>query len=427
VRLATPLGEADVFNTHLHANYCHDYRLPPLDLRRAAAAATSQLQKGNSSLAASRAAAEAFMNGTGSPEWPGGRIPDDDDAGVRVCQLLELSEIVDIVSSSSSSAGGRLVILGGDLNCKPHTFEIDLLRLRLPELSDAWAAAAVRSSDGAADSTSNGDDSSSSSSSLLGNNPEGYTCHAPGNTFQPRRQVPERIDYVWSNMATQKAEVTLQLCPSGSSSSSSKGRKQQGRKQKLLSYSDHFAVRAVLAQPGSTAAAAGKGSSPSSDKAMKLGTNSPAAAAAAAAGAQAAQAQQQQHGEGACMELGKRVATAYAAMLLLDEGYEAAVNNGRAMLGLGAFLIASLLYVGIGIPVLWPEVTLHGFNITAAVIATALVTILGVVLFLMGQIGDRSQQRAMQGSLRQLRVWMEQQGLAAMPQQPQAVLKQQQQ
>jgi len=430
VRVSTPLGEVDVFNTHLHANYCHDYRLPPPDLRRAAAAAAAQLTKGGSGLAASRAAAEAMIRGTGTPDWAGSRMPDDDDAGVRISQLLELSEIIDLVSSSSSSSSGdrRLVILGGDLNCKPHTLEIDLLRLRLPQLCDAWAAAAVRSSDGSGGSNADG---GSSSSRLLGNNPEGFTCHAPGNTFQPRRQVPERIDYVWSNMVTQMAEVTLQLCPMGSSSSGSRrgGQQQSG----LLSYSDHFAVRAVLAKPGGAAAGgSGKGSPGSMKLTGTSSSNSAVASTAAAAAAEVPNSQghmqqQQPHGEGASMGLARKVATAYAAMLLLQEGYEAFVNNGRAMLGLGGFVLASLIYAGAGLPVLWPDLVLGGLSITVAVIATALVTVLGLVLLLMGQVGDKSQQRAIQSALRLLRVWMEQQGLSPLPQQPQQLIAQEQQ
>lgn len=333
-----------------------------------------------------------------------------------MCQLLELSEVIDIITGSGSNGGsnssGRLVILGGDLNCKPHTFEIDLLRVRLPQLVDAWAAAAVRSSDG---STGSSDDSSSRHSSsstgaLLGGNPEGYTCHAPGNTFQPRRQVPERIDYVWSNMVTLQAEVTLQLCP-GSSSSDMKG---------ALSYSDHFAVRAVLAKPGAAAAASGKGASP--DKAMKLVSGSASGASAASDSGQPQQ-QQSVRGEGAALGLPKRVATAYAATLLLQEGFEAFVNDGKAMLALGGFVLASLLYAAVGLPFVWPEMRLTGVSISVALLAAAGVTVLGLVLVLMGHVGDKSQQRAMQSGLRLLRVWMEVNGLAALPQHPQQLLQ----
>jgi hypothetical protein len=45
------------------------------------------------------------------------------------------------------------------------------------------------------------------------------------------------------------------------------------------------------------------------------------------------------------------------------------------------------------------------------------------VLVLMGHIGDKWQQRAMQSGLRLLRVWMEVNGLAALPQHPQQLLQ----
>lgn len=63
--------------------------------------------------------------------------------------------------------------------------EIDLLRMRLPGLSDAWAAADQRSS--------SSDDGNQQQKNIDEANAEGYTCHAPGNTFQPKRQVKERI------------------------------------------------------------------------------------------------------------------------------------------------------------------------------------------------------------------------------------------
>jgi cytochrome c553 len=68
VRLDTPLGAVDVFNTHLHANYCHDYRVPPQALRRAAAGAVEALEMGYSGRDASEAAAQAM-----TVSWQGGR------------------------------------------------------------------------------------------------------------------------------------------------------------------------------------------------------------------------------------------------------------------------------------------------------------------------------------------------------------------
>jgi hypothetical protein len=127
------------------------------------------------------------------------------------------------------------------------------------------------------------------------------------------------------------------------------------------------------------------------------------------------------------MELSKRVATAYAAMFMLEEGYTAFVNNGRAMFALGGFVIGTLLYVAVGMPVIWPGLTLSGFSITAAALGAAAAAVVGLVLILMGHVGDKSQQRAIQSGLRLLRVWMEQQGLAALPQRPQELLSAQQQ
>lgn len=109
--------------------------------------------------------------------------------GTRIAQLLELSELINIISSSNGSGNSRHVILGGDLNCKPDTLEVDLLRLRLPNLSDAWVSAAHRIS--SSSSSSGGKQQQQQGVDL--ENLEGYTCHAPGNTFPPKRQVPERI------------------------------------------------------------------------------------------------------------------------------------------------------------------------------------------------------------------------------------------
>jgi sphingomyelin phosphodiesterase 2 len=217
VRLATPLGEVDVFNTHLHANYCHDYRHPDPALVRAAATAAGSIGEERGDTAAV-AAAEAALEAAGRgrlgvpPEaWLGSRVADDDDAGVRISQLLELTEIVRLASgdacSSSSDAGGgsssgsssssgeRLVVLGGDLNCKPDTLEVDLLRMRLPGMKDAWAAAAAAGGGGDSSSASPDGDGDGGGSGA-GANPEGYTCHAPGNTFQPRRQVRAELGFV---------------------------------------------------------------------------------------------------------------------------------------------------------------------------------------------------------------------------------------
>lgn len=58
--------------------------------------------------------------------------------------------------------------------------------------------------------------------------PDGFTCHAPGNSFHYSRQIPERIDYVLSSFECTRCEITLQMTPGG------------------FSYSDHFAIHARL-------------------------------------------------------------------------------------------------------------------------------------------------------------------------------------
>lgn len=69
----------------------------------------------------------------------------------------------------------------------------------------------------------------------------GYTCKAPTNSWQPRRQVPQRIDYVLSTLPAQECQLALTHTPAG------------------FSFSDHFAVQATLALPPADDKPAGKG------------------------------------------------------------------------------------------------------------------------------------------------------------------------
>ncbi|KAF6255870.1 Endonuclease/exonuclease/phosphatase [Scenedesmus sp. NREL 46B-D3] len=390
VRLATPLGEVDVFNTHLHANYCHDYRQPDPALVRAAATATGSLgeERGDTAAAAAAAAAlEAAGRGRlGVPPeaWLGSRVADDDDAGLRISQLLELSEVVRLASGDAcsvgdapvSNGGGRLVVLGGDLNCKPDTLEVDLLRMRLPGMKDAWAAAAAA----AGGDSRHGPDGAGA----LPPNPEGYTCHAPGNTFQPRRQVPERIDYVWSNAHCSSAQLALQRVPGAQ-----------------LSYSDHFAVRVTLQLPKPQAA------SPASNKSgpMRL-LRSPSKQQQQLQDACSSSA-----GEGAAMPLQRCVATLMASQMLLEEGMRCFDASSSILSMVGGFLLASLAYGAVALPLLLPDVVLRGWLLTAGLAAAGLVAALGLLGLLMGQVADKSQRRALQSSYRLLRVWMQELGL----------------
>jgi len=95
-------------------------------------------------------------------------------------------------------------VLLGDLNTKPENLEYLLLRLLLPEFVDVWTEQNTDPLD------------------------PGHTCRAAGNTFESTRQVPERIDYVLTNLTPVCCEVTLKTCPRG------------------FSFSDHFGVEAQL-------------------------------------------------------------------------------------------------------------------------------------------------------------------------------------
>lgn len=153
-------GRVALFNTHLHANYSHTYEH--------------------------------------DGEQGGAMIcPSDCFAPFRISQILELAQLVDLVASRCTG-----VVVGGDLNVKPRTMELELFKARLPWLTDTFA------------DVHPGED--------------GHTCRAAGNTFKSYRQVPERIDYIWSNLPTLSCEITLTNTPLG------------------MSYSDHFGVVAEL-------------------------------------------------------------------------------------------------------------------------------------------------------------------------------------
>jgi hypothetical protein len=435
-------------------------------------------------------------------------MPDDDDAGTRIAQLLELSELVDLITSAAGGGARRFVVLGGDLNCKPDTLEVDLLQLRLPQLADAWVAAAERCTGGgggggAASSGSGsggreggsdskrGDDGGSGDALLPGAaNPEGFTCHAPGSTFKSYKQVPERIDYIWTDLAVRRSEVALQMCPAGpppepprpkdegydidwededdkQKKAAAQGgawgltslllwplaalqRRRQRRREAAqlvpLSYSDHFAVRSVLAAPAQPAAAAaapgaelqvppaqqagsGKGSP------MKLGGQGGRGSGGAGKSSAAAAAAPPDEGSATC-ELptaglagvlhhprtaalrrgwARKVSAAYAAQYVLEEGLVCFGSDLWLVGGGGAALLISLLYAAVGAPLLWPGWAFSGAGLALLCLAVAGLALLGLCLLLMGLVGDRSQRRALQCAMHTLRVWMAAQGLADLP------------
>jgi hypothetical protein len=175
-------------------------------------------------------------------------------------------------------------------------------------------------------------------------------------------QVPERIDYIWSNGPCSSAQVALQRVPDATTA---------------LSYSDHFAVQAVLQQPKQqqqSAASPGKGGP------MRL-LRSPSK-----------QRQQQQQdsssssGEGAAMPLQQRVATLMASQMLLDEGMRCFAASSSMLSMLGGFLLASVGYAAVALPLLLPDVVLRGWLMSVGLAAAGLVAALGLLLLLIGQV-----------------------------------------
>eukprot|EP00878_Enallax_costatus_P011836 GHUV01012358.1.p2 GENE.GHUV01012358.1~~GHUV01012358.1.p2 ORF type:complete len:222 (+),score=52.43 GHUV01012358.1:646-1311(+) len=188
-------------------------------------------------------------------------------------------------------------------------------------------------------------------------------------------------DYIWTNMSCSQAEVTLQMSPAG------------------YSYSDHFAVRARLLPRSSSAAGS---------KAMKLG----AAAAAAGSDASSASQQQQQRAEGSSMPIPKQIATVMASAMLLEEGIQSFTGSSYTLSTLGAFMLTSVVYSAVALPLLMPELVFRGLLlISPLMIGTGALSLSGLVLFLIGQVADKSQKRALQNAFRLLKVWMQQEGI----------------
>jgi hypothetical protein len=177
-------------------------------------------------------------------------------------------------------------------------------------------------------------------------------------------QVPERIDYVWTNGHCSSAQVALQRIPGAA-----------------LSYSDHFAVRATLQLPKPQAAA----TSPSRGGPMRL-LRSPSK-----------QRQQQQQdagsssssssaGEGAALPLPRRIATLMASQLLLEEGMRCFDASSSILSMVGGFLAASVAYAAVALPLLLPDFVLRGWLLTVGLAAAGLVAVLGLLALLMGQV-----------------------------------------
>eukprot|EP00879_Flechtneria_rotunda_P017808 GHRR01018667.1.p1 GENE.GHRR01018667.1~~GHRR01018667.1.p1 ORF type:complete len:193 (+),score=65.93 GHRR01018667.1:1226-1804(+) len=187
-------------------------------------------------------------------------------------------------------------------------------------------------------------------------------------------------------MDCQDAEVTLQMSPGG------------------FSYSDHFAVRAVLKASGETAqTGAAVGSGQQGKGPLKLGGKVAASTAEAE--------QQQVQPGGSDMQHEQKLAIIASALLLLQDGMRATGADAGIMTALGGFTVTTLLYLGTGLPLVFPMLSLAGPMLSVTMVLAILCACFGTAWVLMGQVADKSQKRALQNSYRLLVVWMEQQGL----------------
>jgi sphingomyelin phosphodiesterase 2 len=409
VELPGGAGYLHVFNTHLCSNYRHTFRALPLLPASAVTVPGAGEDGGGGDRAARRAARRAAVECGDS----GVRVPTDADAATRVAQVLELCDFVREVSGLGEGGGGGAdgsrplplprVVLAGDLNSEPDTLEIAVLRARLPELADAWAETAAWRAAAHQSSGPRGPGAPEL---------EGYTCASPLNTYRPRRQVPERIDYVWSTLAPRAAALDLARVPMASGGG------------KACSYSDHLAVRAALATDATAAAAASV--SASAEEAARAAASTPTPKSPGVAGLLLRRARAAGIGgsgggsalaatattiasadtDEASSPAGVARAALVGAAVVLAEGAEefAGLASGNALLG-GLALITSL-YTAVALPFCAPGVVrwLLSSSSGAAAAAVALVAVLsgagGFALFVAGFFAARSQQTALTMALR---------------------------
>ena len=83
MRLQTPAGPLDVFNTHLHANYSHKFKMTSSrSTSDMTAAATASLKSPRGSNGAAAVATEEEF-----------KIPRDSQAAFRVAQMCEIAQV----------------------------------------------------------------------------------------------------------------------------------------------------------------------------------------------------------------------------------------------------------------------------------------------------------------------------------------------
>jgi hypothetical protein len=218
--------------------------------------------------------------------------------------------------------------------------------------------------------------------------------------------VPERIDYVWSDLPCSAAAVTLtHKTPRG------------------CSLSDHFAVSAQLQLGAPRAAGAGAGG-PGNDAAgspargglgglLKRAASGKAPAAAAAGGGGGTASPSPAAAAGLSDAAGRTALLGAAA--LLENGVLTASADTWLKTSIGGCCLVSVLYSAAALPFFMPWMWLGGWSLSLALVAVAVLVMGGLLLVLAGRVGDMAQQRALSNGYRQLRMFVEAHGVQLLP------------
>lgn len=180
-------------------------------------------------------------------------------------------------------------------------------------------------------------------------------------------QVPQRIDYIFSDLPVTRALVTwTHKTASG------------------CSLSDHFAVQADLQQGSSR-------------------------------GGKAAAAKAAPPGEAAGLEEKAACTALFGAAALLEEGLYAASSNAALKTGIGGCLAIAVIYSAVAVPYFMPWVRLQGWLLSVALMVGSLVVVMGVLIVLAGRMGDIAQQRALVNAYKQLRAFIREHDVQLIP------------
>lgn len=183
--------------------------------------------------------------------------------------------------------------------------------------------------------------------------PHLFPCppQSPTNSYQPKRQIPERIDFVYSTLRPLSCKLQLARTPAGHS------------------YSDHLAVCAQLAWPS------------------KAGAPHPATGVASK--------------EGSASELRQQVL--YTAAHVLAWGIAANKNSAlRRVLMCVSLLLAALVLDSSLLGLLQPAQLATVPGMAALLLANLLLGLGSALCFIMGVVGDTTQAQVLAQARAQL-------------------------